>query len=88
MTTKAKVKVLTIKVNTTEAKKAKFRGARADWLEAIQSYNGKPVAAFCEHVLANPPSTPKTGKYAGQCEPPMGWVRFFIRQGLIETISK
>lgn len=83
-----KTKVATIKVNTTEAKKANFRGARAAWLEALQAYDGKPLEEFTKHVQENPPSTPKTGKLAGKCEPPMGWVRFFVRQDLVEIVQK
>ncbi len=84
----AKAKILTIKVNTTAADKAKFRGARQAWLEILTKYNGKPLADFTAHVQENPPSTPKTGKYANVCEPPMGWIRFFVRQQLVEIVNK
>lgn len=60
-----------------------YRGARAAWWVAIQAYNGKPVAAFCANCLANPPSTPQRGKLRGKCEPPQGWVQYFVRQGLV-----
>lgn len=65
--------------------KANFREgtARANWYAALQAYNGKPVAAFTKHVLANPPSTPRTGKLKGQCEPPRGWLGWFARNGYI-----
>ena len=62
-------------------------GARGKWWAALQKYNGKPVAAFVTHVLANPPSTPKKGKLAGKCEPPAGWVNWFVRQGLVKVVQ-
>lgn len=74
-------------VDKEAAAAAKYRGAREAWLEELVKWDGKGVQAFCAHVKENPPSTPKTGKYAGQCEPPMGWVKFFIRQQIL-TISK
>lgn len=84
----AKTKVATIVVNKTEAKKASFRGARAAWLAELVKYDGKPLDSFCTAVQKEPPSTPKTGKFAGKCEPPMGWIRFFVRQGLIQIQDK
>ena len=84
----AKQKIATIKVNKAEVNKANFRGARAAWLEAITAYDGKALTAFGEHVTANPPSTPKTGKYRDTCEPYMGWVRFFVRQELVQIVNK
>ncbi len=84
----AQAKILTIKVNVKGASQAKYRGARAAWLEILTKYNGKPLVDFVQHVQKNPPSTPKTGKYANVCEPPLGWVRFFIRQQLVEIVNK
>ncbi len=84
----AKGTVPTIKVNKKEADKASYRGARAAWLEALVKADGKTLAAFTEAVLAAPPSTPKTGKHAGKCEPPMGWVNFFVREAIVEIVNK
>ena len=60
---------------------ANYRGARAAWYAHLQAHNGKTVAAFTKAALANPPSTPKRGKLANKCEPPAGWLSFFVRQG-------
>jgi hypothetical protein len=78
-----------LRVDQAAAAKVTFRGARAAWFEELVKWDGKPVAEFCAHVEANPPSLQKTGKYGiqGKCEPPMGWVKFFIRQELV-TLSK
>lgn len=72
-----------LQFNKDAASKVNFRGARAAWLEELANWDGKEVTAFCKHVQDNPPSTPKTGKYANKCEPPMGWVRWFVRNGIV-----
>lgn len=72
----------TIKV-TAKGKAATYRGARAAVHAFVLNYNGKSVQQFCTAYLANPPSTPKKGKLAKQPEPPMGWLRFFVSQGVI-----
>lgn len=61
----------------------KANSARGKWLAALQAHNGQTAAAFTAHVLANPPSTPTKGKLAGQCEPPAGWLGYFVRQGIL-----
>ncbi len=86
--TTAKAKMLTIEVNKTAADKAKFRGARAAWLEHLRAYDGMSLALCVKAAQEEPPSTPKTGKYANVCEPPMGWVRFFVRQQIVEVVNK
>ena len=65
-----------------------YRGARAAWYQHLVAHNGKPVATFCEAALANPPSTPKRGKLANKCEPPAGWLSFFVRQGIATLVTK
>ena len=84
----AATKVATIVVNTKNANAAKFRGARASWLTAIQGYHNKPLQTFVTAMAANPPTKPKTGKYAKTGEPPMGWVRFFVRQQIVSIANK
>jgi hypothetical protein len=59
---------------------AKLRGARDQWWQELQKWDGKPLAAFIAHAKENPPTKPKTGKYAATGEPPMGWVNWFKRQ--------
>ena len=60
--------------------------ARAAWWEFIQQYDGRQVASFVDDAQRQPPSTPKSGKLAGQAEPPMSWIRFFINEGRVKII--
>jgi len=62
-------------------KDATFRSetARAAWFARIKEYDGKPESEFLESVKENPPSRTKNGA----AEPPSGWVRFFVRQGVM-----
>lgn len=59
--------------------------ARAAWLAALQAAaaQGQTAAQFTAACLANPPSTPKTGKLANVCEPPSGWLRHFKGAGVL-----
>jgi hypothetical protein len=59
--------------------------ARAAWLAALQASvaQGHTAAQFTAACLANPPSTPKTGKLANTCEPPSGWLRHFKGAGVL-----
>ena len=64
--------------------------ARAAWWAALQTQLASgPVAASVLYAAlqAAPPSTPKVGKLAGQCEPPAGWLGHFGRQGCIAAVS-
>ena len=72
-----------LSINKAAVAKVNFRGARAAWLEEICKWDGKPVAEFTAAMAKEPPTKPKTGKYAATGEPPMGWVRFFVRQQLV-----
>lgn len=76
-----------IHIQDEAAKKVKFREgtARYEWWQRIQGFNNKPLSAFLEDVKANPPSVPTKGKLQGKLEPPQGWIKFFIREGLIKT---
>lgn len=58
---------------------AKFRGAREQWYSVLQAHDGKPVGEFLEATKAKPPSLTKKG----EAENPQGWLRFFIRSGVV-----
>ena len=58
-----------------------YSGARAAWYAHLQACNGKTPLQFAAAAIANPPSTPKRGKLANKCEPPAGWLAFFVRSG-------
>lgn len=60
-----------------------LRGARAAWYATLVAHNGQPVGAWLAAVQAVPPSTPQRGKLAGKLEPPSGWLRWFVRQGIV-----
>lgn len=62
-------------------KDATYRGktAREAWYQRIKEYDGKPESEFLDSVKENPPSRTKNGA----AEPPSGWVRFFVRQGVM-----
>jgi hypothetical protein len=66
---------------------AKLRGARAAWYAHLTAQAGNTPAQFAVAALANPPSTPTKGKLAGQCEPPAGWLGWFVRHGFAELQS-
>ena len=68
-------------VITVTALPANYRGARAAWYAHLQACNGKTPAQFAAAAIANPPSTPKRGKLANKCEPPAGWLAYFVRSG-------
>jgi len=59
-----------------------YRGARAAWFSHLQTQVGNTPAQFAAAAIANPPSMPKHGKLANTCEPPAGWLRFFVKQGI------
>lgn len=58
---------------------AQFRGARKAWYDVLLAHNGKPIADYEEHCTKNPPSLPKSGR----AEAPSGWVRYFVRTGVL-----
>jgi len=77
-----------IKVVAQPKKQPRENSARGQWWAFIQQYNGKSIQDFCKAAQANPPSTPKAGKLQGKCEPPMGWVRYFVSAKLITLQGK
>ena len=74
-----------MKIKLTKVK-PNFRAntARAAYWDAIQEFNGKPLAEFVKAVASKPPSYPQRGKLKGKQEPVQGWVSFFVREGVIE----
>lgn len=57
----------------------KYRGAREQWYNMLQRFEGKTVEEFVEAAIKEPPSRTKKN----EAEPPTGWVRFFQRSGVI-----
>lgn len=62
-------------------KDAQFRGARKEWYAVLVAHDGKPAEEFLKATKDKPPSLPKKGTP----EPPMGWLRFFIRAGICKV---
>lgn len=77
----------TVKVNKQAAGKLAYRtgSARAAWLAFIVAQHNQPLPAVIAAATANPPSLQPKGKYgqANKVEPPMGWVRYFVRVGVV-----
>ena len=84
--------VTTVQVNKVAASKLQYRtgSARAAWLAFIVQQHGKPLPALLQAATAAPPSLQPKGKYgqAGKVEPPMGWVRYFARVGVVTLVTK
>lgn len=59
----------TISLLTTE-KAGKLRGHRLAWYESIKSYDGQPVKVWEE-------------ARKGEKDPPRGWLRFMVQEGLV-----
>lgn len=74
---KAAPKIISVKANM------KYRGAREAWYNMLQQYDGKTVAEFVEAAKEKPPSLTKKQ----EAEPPMGWVRFFERTGVLKEVT-
>lgn len=64
-----------------------LRGARQAWYAHLAAHNGQPAAAFIANALAKPPSTPTRGHLAGKCEPPAGWLRWFVKNGYCVVVQ-
>lgn len=60
-------------------KDAKFRGARESWYARLVEYDGKTEGEYIESCKEKPPAMTKNGT----AENPTGWVRFFVRQGVL-----
>ena len=53
---------------TEKADSAKYRGKRLEYFNRLQKHNGKTVEKFFEACPAD--------------DPPRGWLRFFVRDGV------
>lgn len=60
-------------------KDTKYRGAREAWYNRLKEYDGKTEGEFIASTKENPPAHTRNGT----AENPSGWVRFFIRQGVM-----
>ena len=57
--------------------------ARAKWFTAIKRYDGESADAFIEAMNKKPPVLKKNG----EGESPMGWLRYFERNEVIQVIG-
>lgn len=72
------VKVAKLKVLK---KDTKYRGAREAWHARLLEFDGKTEAEFIESTKEKPPALTRNGT----AENPMGWVRFFVREGVLSV---
>ena len=49
----------------------------------MTEFDGRPLDDFVASVENDPPSTPQTGKLAGELEPVSGWINFFEQAGVL-----
>jgi len=69
-----------IKLISKNAPTYKSGSSRAKWYAAIKRYNGKDLDAFLAAVEKKPPALKKNG----EAEPARGWVRYFVREEIVE----
>ncbi|MCH9027753.1 MAG: hypothetical protein IIA05_11675 [Proteobacteria bacterium] len=69
-----------MKIKILETPEYKKGSARAKWFTAIKRYNGKDVDDFVAATAKRPPVLTKSG----EPEPPAGWLRYFVREEVIE----
>lgn len=60
-------------------KDTKYRGARDAWFQRLVEFDGKTEGEFLASTKDKPPSLTRNGTP----EPPSGWVRFFVREGVL-----
>lgn len=60
-------------------KDTKYRGAREAWYNRLKEFDGKTEAEFLANTKESPPAHTRNGT----AENPSGWVRFFVRQGVM-----
>lgn len=60
-------------------KETKYRGARDAWFQRLVEFDGKTESEFIESTKAKPPALTKNGT----AENPSGWVRYFVRTGVM-----
>jgi len=62
----------------------KYRGARDSYYKRLTEFDNKPLSAFLESLKTSPPALlTARSKNAGQPEAPSGWIRFFVRNGVL-----
>ncbi len=59
---------------TTTEKAGKLHGHRLAWYESIKPFSGKTVAEWEE-------------SRKGEKDPPRGWLRFMVQEGLVELLA-
>lgn len=62
-------------------KDTKYRGARAEWFARLLEYDGKTQGEYIESCKEKPPAMTKNNT----AENPTGWVRFFVRTGVLSV---
>jgi len=79
-----------VQAPTFRAAPEKGQNARALWWASVAAANGKPVQQWLEAVAAKVPSYQPKGKFGKvqKSEPPMGWLKHFIKAGNIKIVSK
>jgi hypothetical protein len=76
----AKPTVVTKVVGVLKVKDGQsFRGARQAWYDVLKAHDGKPAQDFLESTAKTPPSLPKSGR----AENPSGWLRYYVRTGVV-----
>jgi hypothetical protein len=71
----------TIKI-TDKAPEYKATSARALWFAAVSKCNGKTPEEFVEAATKTPPALKKDGKP----EHPAGWLRYFVKEGIVALV--
>lgn len=57
----------------------KFRGARESWFLKLKEFEGKTEGEYIQAMKDKPPALTKNGT----AENPTGWVRYFVRTGVL-----
>lgn len=60
-------------------KDVKLRGAREAWFNRLVEFDGKMESEFLADTKEKPPALTRNGT----AENPSGWVRFFVREGIL-----
>lgn len=60
-------------------KDTKYRGAREAWFARLVEFDGKTEGEFLASAKEKPPALTRNQTP----EPPSGWVRFFVREGVL-----
>jgi hypothetical protein len=71
-----------MKIRILDAPEYKPGSARAKWFAAVKRYDKKSVDDFIRNTQKRPPILTK----GGEAEAPLGWVRFFEREGVLRLV--